>query len=108
MNRKASVFIVGWLVLASLLAVFMLDAFESAPVVKAEIVEEGDYGMALNQRFHQLHTVVAEMNCTRCHVEEAPLEVAQPPSEAPGPVDRRVCLGCHLTGPAPKFYEPKE
>ena len=109
MNRKAIVILVGCLVLASLLAAFVpQEAFEAAPVVKVEVVQEEDYGMALDQRFHRIHADEIEMDCTQCHVEEAPLEVAQPSSEAPGPVDRRVCMGCHLTGPGPKFYEPKE
>ena len=109
MNRKTFVILLGCLALASLLAAFIpQEAFEAVRVVKAEVVQDEDYGMALNQRFHQLHTDAMGMECTQCHVEEAPLEVAQPSSEAPGPVDRRVCLGCHLTGPAPKFYEPKE
>ena len=75
-------------------------------------IDVGDeYGMAEDQRFHVIHSDVVGMKCTQCHVQEAPLEVAQPlniSDEAPGPVDRRVCLGCHLTGPATKLYEPKE
>jgi len=75
-------------------------------------IDVGDeFGMAEDQRFHVIHSDVVDMKCTQCHVQEAPLEVAQPLSisdEAPGPVDRRVCLGCHLTGPATKLYEPKE
>jgi hypothetical protein len=75
-------------------------------------IDVGDeFGMAEDQRFHVIHSDVVDMSCTQCHVQEAPLEVAQPlniSDEAPGPVDRRVCLGCHLTGPATKLYEPKE
>jgi len=75
-------------------------------------IDVGDeYGMAQGQRFHNIHAEVVDMKCTQCHVQEAPLEVAQPinlTGEAPGQVDRRVCLGCHLNGPAAKLYEPKE
>ena len=75
-------------------------------------IDVGDeYGMAEDQRFHVIHDEVLGMKCTQCHVQEARLEVAQPlniSGEAPGPVDRRVCLGCHLSGPATKLYEPKE
>lgn len=75
-------------------------------------IDVGDeYGMAEDQRFHVIHSDVIGMMCTQCHVEEAPLEMAQVlniSAEAPGPADRRVCLGCHLTGPAAKLYEPKE
>ena len=109
MNRKAIVILMGCLTLASLLAAFVpQEAMEVAPVMKEEVVQQEDYGMALDQRFHRIHTVEIEMECAQCHVEEAPFEIAQPSSEAPGPVDRRVCLGCHLNGPGPKFYEPKE
>ena len=108
MNRKVYLVFVGCLVLASLLVAFAWQgAAGVAPVVKAEETEDEDFGMALDQRFHLIHADQA-MECTQCHVEEAPLEVAQPSSDAPGAVDRRICLGCHMNGPAPKFYEPKE
>jgi hypothetical protein len=75
-------------------------------------IDVGDeFGMGEEQRFHVIHTDVIDMKCLQCHVEEAPLEVAQPlniTDDAPGIVDRRVCLGCHLNGPAGKLYEPKE
>lgn len=80
----------------------------------AEQIREGEIdvgeelGMALDQRFHRIHAQAIEMECTQCHVQEAPLEVAQPSSDAPGSVDRRVCLGCHVNGPATMLYEPKE
>ena len=67
-----------------------------------------DFGLALDQRFHIIHAEAVGMACTQCHVQDAPLERAEVPAGAPGPVDRRVCLGCHLTGPAAKLYEPKE
>ncbi len=76
-----------------------------------EIDVGNEYGMAEDQRFHVIHSDVIGMRCTQCHVQEALLEVAMPANvsdEAPGQVDRRVCLGCHLTGPATKLYEPKE
>ena len=75
-------------------------------------IDVGDeFGMGKDQRFHVIHADVVDMKCTQCHVEEAPLEVAKPinlTDEAPGEVDRRVCLGCHLNGPAKNLYDPKE
>ena len=110
MNRKVFL-ILGMLVLASLLVAFVShEADGVAPVVREEVAEDEDFGMALDQRYHRLHADEA-MECTQCHVQAAPLEVAQPSSgaaEIAGPVDRRICLGCHMNGPAPKFYEPKE
>ncbi len=67
-----------------------------------------DYGMAEEQRFHQIHAELIDMKCPQCHVDEAPLELSQPFSDEADPVDRRVCFGCHLTGPAAKLYEPKD
>lgn len=92
------------------------DSFVSLSVLARNIqdgeVDVGDeFGMAQGQRFHVIHADVVDMKCIHCHVDEALLEVAQPSNitdEAPGVVDRRVCLGCHLTGPATKLYEPKE
>lgn len=76
-----------------------------------EIEIGNEFGMGEDQRFHVIHTDIIDMKCLQCHVEDAPLEVAAPlniTDEAPGIVDRRVCLGCHLNGPASNLYEPKE
>jgi hypothetical protein len=73
-----------------------------------EIDVGAEYGMALDQRFHQIHSTTLGMECTRCHVTKAPLEIAPPPSDSPGPIDRRVCLGCHVTGPASELYTSQE
>ena len=73
---------------------------------KIDVGEE--YGMGREQRFHVIHADTIDMKCTQCHVEDAPYEIGNPPyDEDEGPSDRRVCLGCHLTGPASKLYEPK-
>jgi hypothetical protein len=119
MSRKIYAILIGSIVLAVLLvgigvapAVGQEGGFSLAAL--AEQIRDGEvdvgdeFGMALDQRFHVIHTDVIEMDCSQCHVEEAPYEIAQPSEDAPSPVDRRVCLGCHLTGPATKFYEPKE
>jgi hypothetical protein len=77
--------------------------------IRAGEVEVGDeYGVGMGQRFHTIHAQTAGMVCTQCHVEEAPEEVAEAVEGSPGIVDRRVCLGCHLTGPATLLYESKE
>lgn len=77
--------------------------------IRAGEVEVGDeFGVGMGQRFHTIHAQTAGMVCTQCHVEEAPEEVAEAAEGSPGIIDRRVCLGCHLTGPATLLYEPKE
>jgi hypothetical protein len=48
------------------------------------------------------------MSCKQCHVREAPFEIGLPYVEDERPVDRRVCLGCHLNGPATPLYDPQE
>jgi hypothetical protein len=82
-----------------------------AQQIRSGNIDVGDeFGMGSGQRFHRIHEL-AGLDCADCHVDEAPLEVAQPSnsdSEVAGPVDRRTCLGCHLTGPSEKLYEPKE
>ena len=92
--------------------VSFVSLFDLAKSIREGEIDVGEeYGMAEDQRFHVIHTDVVDMKCTQCHVQEAPLEVAQPinvTDEAPGTVDRRVCLGCHLTGPATNLYDPKE
>ena len=69
-----------------------------------------EYGMAFDQRFHQIHAIALGMECTRCHVTKAPLEIEMAPLGigSPGPIDRRVCLGCHVTGPASALYASQE
>jgi hypothetical protein len=82
---------------------------ELAELIRAGEIDVGDdYGMGRRQRFHRIHDRVLGMDCSQCHVESAPYEIGEPYNDEEGPVDRRVCLGCHLTGPATKLYEPQE
>ena len=119
MKRKAYPIVIGALVLVVLLvgvavtpAVGQEGTFSLADLaeqIRTGAIDVGDeFGMAPEQRFHQIHAEVLDMSCSQCHVENAPYEIAPPSSESPDPVDRRVCLGCHLTGPATNLYEPKE
>ncbi len=67
------------------------------------------YGLAPDQRYHKIHAEVLGLECTTCHTEkEATQEaifIGQDMSpESPGPVDRRVCLGCHRAGPGRDLY----
>lgn len=75
---------------------------------QGEIDVGQEYGMMPGQRFHNIHAKTIGMQCGQCHVAEAPLELATPSPYAPAPVDRRICLGCHMNGPATTFYSAKE
>ena len=119
MKRKIYAIVIAALVLVILLvgvavtpAVGQEGTFslgDLAEQIRAGEIDVGDeFGMAPEQRFHVIHAEVLDMRCSQCHVDEAPYELAQPLSDEADPVDRRVCLGCHLNGPAKKLYEPKE
>lgn len=79
----------------------------------AKSIRDGDtdvgdeYGMGVGERFHEIHEVV-DVECSQCHVSDLSYELAQPNEDAPDPVDRRGCLGCHLNGPATILYAAKE
>ena len=119
MSRKGYLVLLGSLALAVLLvgvaispAVGQEGAFSLSTLaeqIRAGEIDVGDeFGMELGQRYHTIHAGVLDLSCSQCHVDDAPYEIAEPSAEAPNPVDRRGCLGCHLNGPATKFYEPKE
>jgi hypothetical protein len=77
--------------------------------IRNGVIDVGDdYGMDIDQRFHKIHFAVFGLGCTPCHVEEVTPEMvfAESPEGAPGPADRRICLGCHLNGPALNLYGP--
>ena len=78
--------------------------------IRAGKIDVGeDYGMEREQRFHTIHADTLNMKCTQCHVEAAPYELGDPPyNEEEGPSDRRVCLGCHVTGPGFPMYDPAD
>jgi hypothetical protein len=75
---------------------------------------DGAFGMGLDQRFHRIHGNVLGLECTTCHVNDPPRSVeffmvkpaVDVPDASPGPIDRRVCQGCHTGGPGKPFYNP--
>ncbi len=119
MSRRGYLVLIGALTLAIVLvgvavspAVGQEGGFSLATLaeqIRSGEIDVGDeYGMEPEQRFHTIHADTVDLACTQCHVDDAPYEMAKPSADSRGPVDRRVCLGCHLNGPATKFYEPKE
>ncbi len=72
------------------------------------------YGMAQDQRFHKIHVGVLGLECTTCHVSDQPRSVeffmVKPAVDVPdaslGPIDSRVCQGCHTRGPGKPFNNP--
>ncbi len=82
---------------------------------KGEIDVGKSYGMAPDRRFHKIHEGVVGLECATCHAEKVPASAepftAQPAvdisSQSPAPIDRRACLGCHLSGPGRNVYAPR-
>jgi hypothetical protein len=78
-------------------------------IKNGEIDVGTEYGLALGQRYHNIHATVLGLECTTCHMGEMTTQQevfsAQDVSpQAPGPVDRRGCLGCHRAGPGSNIY----
>ncbi len=76
---------------------------------KGEIDVGTEYGLGLEQRYHKIHTTVLGLECATCHLAkvDATNKVSSAwnvSPQAPGPVDRRGCLGCHHAGPASDLY----
>lgn len=84
-------------------------------VRKGEIDVGKAYGMAPDRRFHRIHNEVVGLECATCHVDKLPATAeaftVRPAvdisPDSPGPIDRRVCLGCHLAGPGRNVYTPR-
>ncbi len=77
--------------------------------IQAGRIDVGDeFGMEPGKRFHNIHVEALGALCTQCHVKDAPYEFDEPAAGSPGPVDRRVCLGCHVSGPATNLFDPQE
>ncbi len=78
-------------------------------IQKGEIDVGKEYGLALEQRYHKIHTTVLGLECATCHLAkvDATNKVSSAwnvSPQAPGPVDRRGCLGCHHAGPGSDLY----
>ena len=86
----------------------------SEKIRKGQIDVGKKYGLASDQRYHKIHSEVLAMECGACHVGKFPTGTATfavPPAvdvakDSPAPVERRVCLGCHVGGVAVKAYGP--
>jgi hypothetical protein len=83
-------------------------------IQKGQVDVGKQYGMALDRRFHKIHGEVLALECATCHAERVPAGTeifASPPAvdvskDSPGPIDRRVCVACHVGGVARKAYGP--
>ena len=78
-------------------------------IVKGKITVGKKYGMETEKRYHEIHATKLGLACSTCHVEKIPPEakfgtLPTPVGSAPGPIDRRICLGCHSRGPARELY----
>ena len=66
-------------------------------------------GLQVGGRYHNIHTAELDMECADCHLSEPSTTqtvfFAQDGSpQAPGAVDRQVCLQCHQGGGASDLY----
>jgi hypothetical protein len=64
-----------------------------------------------NGSFHKLHNQTLQLPCATCHSPNNQdilfLRNDEPlPAGMPGPVDRKVCLGCHQAPGQPTWYGP--
>ena len=78
-------------------------------IQKGEIDVGKEYGLALEQRYHKIHATVLGLECDACHTSkvDATNKVSSAwniSPQAPGPVDRSGCLGCHHAGLASELY----
>lgn len=96
-----------------------MSLLELAEAIRSGKINVGNkYGLALGERYHNIHVNVLGLSCTTCHKGNAPSKdyiyinidrvIARMTNRGmPGPVDRAVCLACHKEGGiATKFYGP--
>ncbi len=80
-----------------------------SPEEKEDIEVSEEHGLAVGQRYHDIHSEEG-VECTTCHISEPDTTQtvfgAQDVSpQAPGPVDRKACLSCHSgSGPGEDLY----
>ncbi len=78
-------------------------------IQEGQIDVGNEYELGLDQRYHKIHTGVLGLECASCHISQPDTAqdvfTAQDVSpQAPGPVDKRACLGCHRSGAATSLY----
>lgn len=70
-----------------------------------------EYGLSPTRRYHTIHNTILGLSCLVCHqqgtidTEQVTFTAQDVSAMAPGPVDKRPCLGCHTAaGPARELY----
>ncbi len=82
----------------------------TAEAIQAGEIDVGtDFGFGLDQRYHTIHASVLGLECDTCHTAkvgttEREVSAWNASPQAPGPVDRKGCLGCHSAGPGGDLY----
>ena len=83
---------------------------ETANAIAEGTINVGnEYGLAPDQRYHNIHTTVLGLECATCHITKVDatnrvVSAWKVSPRAPGPVDQRGCLGCHNAGPGNDLY----
>ncbi len=83
---------------------------EVAQAIRAGEIDVGqEYGLGLDQRYHNIHATVLGVSCNACHSQAADTELevfsGQDVSpQSPGASDSRACLGCHGSQSVRPFY----
>ena len=79
---------------------------------KAVEVGKDESGLAVGQRYHNLHSEEG-VECATCHIgapdtTQTVFGAQDVAAMAPGPVDRKACLACHSgSGPGEDLYGSK-
>ncbi|WP_457556259.1 hypothetical protein [Candidatus Pyrohabitans sp.] len=89
-----------------------VNLWETAEKIRSGEIDVGEeYGMELGKRWHNIHAEVLGLKCSYCHISGYADDFLYqrryklPVRDAPGVVDRAICLGCHKqNGPARELY----
>ena len=90
---------------------------EIAEKIRSGEIDVGDdYTMAESGRYHTIHSEILGLDHETCHIGDEFTEdyldqrkYKVPVRDAPGVVDRRICISCHTEGgPAGELFETAE
>lgn len=74
-----------------------------APTATPKPTPPPPLGMAIGQRFHDIHTTKLQVKCETCH-PQAVGTYYDPLAQVSNLADRRACLSCHKEEAVQPFY----